>query len=244
MNVRAVICDIYRTVLEVLPGPADAEPGWRALHAEFFGEPPSSDFAAFLAACRSEVAASHAEARARGVAYPEVQWPCILGRVVPGFGALAPDRQMEFQLAEQALLRKVAIMPGAARMLRRCAEAGVPVGIASNAQAYTLHELKGVLGPEGLGMDLFAPDLALWSWQLGFSKPEPCFFQTLRARLAARGLAPGDCLMVGDRLDNDITPARTAGLQTWHLHAQGDGGWEELGKMPGLQDQAGSQRTS
>jgi putative hydrolase of the HAD superfamily len=110
-------------------------------------------------------------------------------------------------------------------MLRDWHGSGLPLGIASNAQAYTSHELAAHLGAAGLEPGIFAPDLVLWSWQLGFSKPDPYFFQTLVARLAARGLDPAEVLMVGDRADNDMAPARAAGLMTWHLHPQGDGDW-------------------
>jgi putative hydrolase of the HAD superfamily len=103
------------------------------------------------------------------------------------------------------------------------------LGIASNAQAYTGPELDAGLAEASLTSAVFAPDLVLWSWQLGFSKPDPYFFQVLLARLAARGIAPGEALMVGDRADNDIAPARAAGLMTWHLQAKGDGGWAALG---------------
>jgi FMN phosphatase YigB (HAD superfamily) len=39
----------------------------------------------------------------------------------------------------------------------------------------------------------------------------------LTARLEARGIAPGETVMVGDRLDNDVEPARAFGWQTWLL---------------------------
>ncbi|WP_248964430.1 HAD family hydrolase [Sphaerisporangium perillae] len=59
----------------------------------------------------------------------------------------------------------------------------------------------------------------------GVSKPHPAFF----AKVAAvAGREPGEILYVGDRLDNDVIPARDAGMRTallrrgpWgHLHAE------------------------
>ncbi|TDC09126.1 HAD family hydrolase [Nonomuraea longispora] len=59
----------------------------------------------------------------------------------------------------------------------------------------------------------------------GVAKPEPGFF----AKVAAvAGREPAEILYVGDRLDNDVLPARTAGMRTallrrgpWgHLHAE------------------------
>ena len=93
------------------------------------------------------------------------------------------------------------------------------LGIASNAQAYTLRELHEALVTHRLGMDLFERDLCFWSFEHGFSKPDPHVFQILTARLAARGISPSDTLMVGNRLDSDIAPAKAHGWQTWQLSA-------------------------
>ncbi len=49
---------------------------------------------------------------------------------------------------------------------------------------------------------------------LGLSKPDPRFFHTI---LAAAGADPRDCLMIGDRLGNDISPAKTLGMKTIRL---------------------------
>ncbi|SFK44116.1 haloacid dehalogenase superfamily, subfamily IA, variant 1 with third motif having Dx(3-4)D or Dx(3-4)E [Streptosporangium canum] len=58
----------------------------------------------------------------------------------------------------------------------------------------------------------------------GVSKPDPGFFAKV---VAVSGREPGEILYVGDRLDNDVRPARAAGMWTalirrgpWgHLHA-------------------------
>ena len=73
-------------------------------------------------------------------------------------------------------------------------------------------------------MDLGA-DAILISANLGAEKPAPEFFAAV---VAAAGCAPGEIVYVGDRLDNDVLPARRAGLRTallrrgpWgHLHAE------------------------
>ena len=59
-----------------------------------------------------------------------------------------------------------------------------------------------------LGLDV---DVVFSSASLGAEKPSPVFFSRL---LALLGAAPGEVLHVGDRLDNDVLPARTAGLRT------------------------------
>jgi HAD superfamily hydrolase (TIGR01549 family) len=73
-------------------------------------------------------------------------------------------------------------------------------------------------------MDL-GVDAILISANLGAEKPAPEFFAAV---VAAAGCAPGEIVYVGDRLDNDVLPARQAGMRTvllrrgpWgHLHAE------------------------
>jgi HAD superfamily hydrolase (TIGR01549 family) len=45
----------------------------------------------------------------------------------------------------------------------------------------------------------------------GVAKPDPGFFAKV---VAMSGREPGEILYVGDRLDNDVIPARTAGMRT------------------------------
>lgn len=228
MKPRVVICDIYKTILLVGPPPADAEFLWRRLFMRYFHRAPETGLAECEAASQREIDRLHLEARERGIAFPEIQWPRVLCKIVPELQTLRREDGTNFELGQQALWRETSLAPGAAECLRDWRKAGIPIGIASNAQAYTRHELEKAVGSVGLGIDIFHQDLSLWSWQLGFSKPSPYFFQTLAARLLAMGIDPSECLMVGDRLDNDIRPARSIGMKTWHLHPEGDGGWFAL----------------
>lgn len=49
------------------------------------------------------------------------------------------------------------------------------------------------------------------SGDLPFSKPDPRFFESI---LSGSGARPEDTIMIGDRLDNDIIPAKLLGFQT------------------------------
>lgn len=233
MTIRAVIFDIYKTVLTVEPPPADREAQWVRLAVEGLGAPPRLGLAEFIAGCEGVIARDHAAARAVGIAFPEVYWPDVAGEVLPELGALGEAARADFLYRQQALLHRVSLMTGAADVLGRLRERGMFLGIASNAQPYTLRELAAALATGGLGLDIFDPELRFWSFAQGFSKPDPHVFRLLSARLRARGVAPAETLMVGDRADNDIAPARAQGWRTWRIGSapgtESEGDWNALG---------------
>lgn len=219
LNIRAVICDVYQTLLEVGPPPADADARWAALWRRVPGGEPPCARAEFDAACAAVVAREHARARERGIAHPEVWWPAVVGEVVPGWHALSPQQREDLVFEHMQLSRTLRLRPGAAEALRQLDASGRVLGVASNAQAYTWRELDEALAGAGLSREVFAPELCFWSCWHGFSKPDPHVFRLLTARLTARGIAPAETLMVGDREDNDLAPARAQGWQTWRLGA-------------------------
>jgi FMN phosphatase YigB (HAD superfamily) len=49
------------------------------------------------------------------------------------------------------------------------------------------------------------------SGETGFRKPDPRAFISAAEAL---GVAPAECIMVGDRIDNDIAPAKALGMAT------------------------------
>ncbi|UPY36434.1 HAD family hydrolase [Sediminicoccus sp. KRV36] len=79
-------------------------------------------------------------------------------------------------------------------------EAGLKIGVAGNQP----HGVAEALGALELGADFIAT-----SHQWGVSKPDPDFFARV---LKATGTEPARIAYVGDRLDNDVAPARAAGL--------------------------------
>ncbi len=207
---KAVIWDVYGTILDVGPGPADAERQWADLHSAAFGKTPVLSLAGFNAGCRTIVARDHAAARAIGVEWPEVVWRDVLRRALPELRALSPEGEEDFLFRHMELQRRVRAREGVLDSLSECRERGVLLGIASNAQPYTLRELAEC----GVDLGWFERELCVWSFECGFSKPDPHVFRMLTARLAHRGIAPGEVLMVGDREDNDLRPARAAGWGT------------------------------
>jgi FMN phosphatase YigB (HAD superfamily) len=237
MKPRAAIFDIYGTVLEIGPPVEAAEVGWTALWRARFNSQPRLSLEEFDGAFQRLVAREHATARANGIPWPEVFWPDAVREIVPETVSCAPAVAADFIFELAILRRSVRLMPGAAAVLAWLRKAGVLLGIASNAQPYTLRELERALAEGGLALDIFAPDLCFWSFAHGFSKPDPHVFRLLTARLRAMDVAPSETLMVGDRQDNDVRPARSQAWRTWHLTAQRGGnqteggGWAELGNM-------------
>lgn len=216
MKVRAIIFDIYGTLLEVGPPPPDAEEQWSNLWSEFLPHEPLLCRLDFSVHCNRIIATRHAHARGLEIPFPEVWWPSVLTEALPALKCLSPERLDEFVCRQVELGHTTRLSPETASLLRWLASHQLRLGIASNAQAYTVREFQEHLATNRLDIDLFDPELSFWSYQHGFSKPDPHVFQLLTARLEARGITPDAAVMVGDRLDNDVEPARRHGWQTWH----------------------------
>lgn len=231
VRLRAVIFDVYETLLEVGPPLPDVEARWAGLWEGYFRQPPPLSLAEFGLACERWIREEHAQARVRGIPFPEVHWPRIACLAAPDLCGLAPGELEAFLEAQAAIWHQVQLAGGAAETLQFLRQNGVHLGIASNAQAYTVAELRKALAWAGLDAAVFHPRLQFWSFEHGFSKPDPHVFRILQARLWALDVPPEAVLMVGDRLDNDIQPALEQGWQAWHLgeRAEGaQGNWHEL----------------
>jgi FMN phosphatase YigB (HAD superfamily) len=92
------------------------------------------------------------------------------------------------------------------------------VGVAGNQPA----GIEQMLRSTGLEAD-FVASSALW----GVAKPDPAFF----TRLISEAGVPAECILyVGDRLDNDVLPARAAGMRTAFIRR---GPWGYLHSLRG-----------
>ena len=97
------------------------------------------------------------------------------------------------------------LYPDALPALRDLSAAGFGVAVIGNQPARREAELRAC------GV---APDVMVMSDTLGAQKPAPAFFDAVVQRL---GATPTDIAYVGDRIDNDIVPAATAGLRAVRL---------------------------
>src|SRR5262245_2100215 len=81
LTIRVVLCDIYNTLLEVGPAPADER--WEKLCCSCMPAANAPALDEFAAAAECLIARAHAAARAIGVRYPEIFWPAIAGEAWP-----------------------------------------------------------------------------------------------------------------------------------------------------------------
>jgi FMN phosphatase YigB (HAD superfamily) len=123
--------------------------------------------------------------------------------VRPGFD-LDAERRARAAAGASDAPREEDLYPDALPCLEACAAAGYTVGAVGNTSAEMERFLR-----ERCDLDFVASSAGL-----GVAKPAPEFFAAV-ARLA--GVEPRRIAYVGDRLDNDVLPARAAGMVGVHV---------------------------
>jgi HAD superfamily hydrolase (TIGR01549 family) len=132
------------------------------------------------------------------------------------------------------LFRRDDLYPDAAPCLTSLRNAGIFVGIAGNQSRDLLDSM--------LALGLHA-DIITTSEHLGSDKPSTRFFEALLERT---GFLPGNAAYVGDRIDNDVLPAKAVGMAgvflvrgiwgkvhaQWNEAAQADIRIEALADLP------------
>jgi putative hydrolase of the HAD superfamily len=196
---RAVIFDLYNTLIEIKTDEGDEEL-WRGLARllRYRGLPADAALLrpAFEAAARAT--------RRPGEAHPEVDLVAAFDAVLAGLGSNGPaPRGAEVAGLFRALtMRRFAPYPDAVPALERLRPA-VAVGLVSDAQRVFL---EPELRLAGLGH--YFP-VKIVSGDYGFRKPDPRMFAMA---LAALGVAPDEAAYVGDHPYHDVCGARAAGL--------------------------------
>lgn len=134
---------------------------------------------------------------------------------MPGFDLKAADAARQAQ-GVRYVIEPRDFYPDAVPTLRALKAAGYTIGIAGNQPADTEAALKA----SGIVADHIASS-ARW----GVEKPSPAFFARI---VETSGHVADEIAYVGDRLDNDVLPAKQAGLLSvflirgpWgHIHAR------------------------
>ena len=122
----------------------------------------------------------------------------VFERVRPGFDLAAARRLRQAQ--GWSVLEPGDLYLDAGRCLKRLRSLGYRVAIAANQPRRMMTALSQ------LGI---AADLTACSEEWGVEKPAPAFFRRL---IEAAGLPAARIAYVGDRIDNDVLPAKQAGL--------------------------------
>jgi FMN phosphatase YigB (HAD superfamily) len=218
-GVRAVICDVYGTLLQVGPPPENAAELWESGCRKLCLTPVP--LATFNARCAARIAAENSAVAAEGEPFPDQDWVEIVLQEWRELNCLEVKPVLEICRLHPACVRTCTAMPGSIAVLERLHGEGILLGIASNAQTYTISEIHTA----GIPFGVFEDCLIFLSGAFGYAKPSPRVFAHLTKKLAALGIAPHETLMVGDSLEKDIVPAAAAGWRTWHI---GPRTWEAL----------------
>jgi putative hydrolase of the HAD superfamily len=199
---RAVLFDVDFTLIE--PRTMFRAEGYRASCARYGIDVDDSRF---------EVAAAEADAifeRAGGEPYDPEIFVAYTRRIIEQMGGTGArlDACAREICAEWASCGHFDLFDEVPAVLRALVDAGVRVGLISNSQrcleSFQSHfELRGLI------------DATVSSPDHGFMKPHPSIFSEAVRRL---GVAPGESLMVGDNLRDDIEGALRAGLRAVLVH--------------------------
>jgi HAD superfamily hydrolase (TIGR01662 family) len=119
----------------------------------------------------------------------------------PGFD-LSAERARRAEAGQPEMFGEEDLYPDARPTLAALRAMGIWVAIAGNQPARAGDNLRK--------LDLPA-DLIATSDDWGAAKPDPAFFRALNAAVPCE---PAETVYVGDRLDNDLQPAKAAGMRT------------------------------
>jgi N-acetyl-D-muramate 6-phosphate phosphatase len=130
----------------------------------------------------------------------------------PGFD-LAAERERREQAGAGEDYSEADLYPDVLRALAELRQMGLWVGIAGNQTARVGRIFRELRLPA---------DLIATSSEWGVAKPDPAFFRHLIDTAPGR---PEEIVYVGDHRDNDLIPAKAAGLRAAHIRR---GPWGNL----------------
>jgi putative hydrolase of the HAD superfamily len=123
-------------------------------------------------------------------------------------GQPLPDAQADavFDIYLAAYREHWRLLPGVQDFLHLTQ--ALPRAVVSNGERGQAHRKLDALGLRGHFAAVLTPEDA------GAPKPDPRMFLQAAALL---GVAPGECLMIGDDFEADIAPAQALGMATFHV---------------------------
>jgi putative hydrolase of the HAD superfamily len=133
-------------------------------------------------------------------------YSAVIYKLAAGDEEIAPSvwREVARRGGERGLLE---LRPGIPELLEELTSRGLKLGLAANQPTDVIDRM------EAKGIAKYFASMAV-SGTHGFHKPDVRLF--LHA-CEALGVTPNECIMVGDRIDCDIVPARQLGMRTVRL---------------------------
>lgn len=116
--------------------------------------------------------------------------------------------------------------PGITDLLTELHRSGVRLAVITNSDPREAHLRLKLLGLSDYFETVVTPET------FGIKKPDPAVYQKT---LELLGVTAADTIMIGDRLDRDVTPAREAGMRAVHA-AYGTFEKGETGAAPSPKD--------
>jgi len=191
---RAVVFDLAGTLTVTLPPMDPAEP-WR----RYAAAAASHDLAGLLARLIAGEHDAFLACRDGGLSF-------TFERILDRAGVSpVPAAVTAYRACWEPYTRCIADAPAVLTAVR---DRGLAVGLVSNT-LWPVSWHHENLARDGV-LDLF--DAMVFSSELTVAKPHPEVFRAVLDRLG--GLAPADCLFVGDRMFEDISGAQGVGMQT------------------------------
>jgi HAD superfamily hydrolase (TIGR01662 family) len=187
----------YRAILFDIGGPIDLEFAWEAAVDSAIAS------ACGMEGIRVDQAMSEASSDAAVAAFAPDAYAFMVEHLCGGDPATA-ERVRQRMRAMVGNLDVFQLRPDIDGLLRRLRERGLRLGIVANQPEAAQERLTRA----GIA-DFF--DYHGLSGANGLRKPDPLAFL---AAASALDVAPSACIMVGDRIDNDIAPAKALGMAT------------------------------
>ncbi len=225
--IKAVLFDIYGTLIGSgigdisLTQPANQNGLIRRLiHNQGLEPVLQSSPTNYATQLHQEIQRRHQEAHQQGIDFPEVDileiWNDLIRQWTHQNAIRHPD---PLDLRRLAIEHECAVNPvwpnaGCREIINHCQNAGLRLGIVSNAQFYTPLMLEALLGktPEALG---FEPELQIWSYLEKRAKPDPALYKKIARRLESRHhIQRHETLFIGNDMLKDIWGAAQAGFKT------------------------------
>ncbi len=213
MMIKAVLLDLDNTLLKN-PDENFAR-AYLGLADQFFEERWNlSEFSHLLLQGIQSVVTSHDPTRTNA--------NVLLDLISNATGQSEPEIRATFSdfynTAYPTLSKCTEISPFAPHLVAALRESNYAIIIATNP-IYPPEAVRQRLAWAGLPDSLDNYALVTHADNMHFAKPDPAYYIEAVARV---GVEPDEAIMVGDNLQNDMIPARLAGLCTFHIRETAD----------------------